>query len=164
MPEIIPSTTTTSVINRLWPEQKPTIRGITRGGFSVGFAISRDHIPPLGGLVCYCSWLANVAEAIQRAAYDWSLRRPRSVALATTSLIMSALRSSIAPDRINESAASQRPTRSGARTTGFAAGLDGPRVAAAVDHLLSVGLLREAVLDLPLTRNRNAAPAIKGDQ
>src|SRR5215813_6032300 len=63
MPEIIPSTTTTTVIHRLWPEQKPTIRGITRGGFSVGFAISRDHIPPLSGLVRYRSWLANVAEA-----------------------------------------------------------------------------------------------------
>src|SRR5215470_3065730 len=45
MPDAITSNSTKSVINRLWAEQKPTTRGTTRDAFSVGFAISRDHIP-----------------------------------------------------------------------------------------------------------------------
>src|SRR5215831_6643287 len=97
MPDVITSNGTKSVINRLWAEQKPTIRATTRSGFSVGFAISRDHIPRSAGLCVTVAGSQTSRKPIQRAAQDWSLERPRSVALAATSLIMSALRDSVVP-------------------------------------------------------------------
>src|SRR5215469_9659899 len=81
MPDVITSNSTKSVINRLWAEQMPTIRGTTRGGFSVGFGISRDHIPCSAGL-CFTVAGSQTAWKPCTPAQDWSLGRPRSVALA----------------------------------------------------------------------------------